>query len=122
VIHENSIKSYHEELALGNTESYGARILELLAREDRPMTDREIQAVLGVGEKSNIQPEITRFVQRGVLYEYDRVECSYTGKTVRRTKIFLHCPHCHNKFQMLQARDKREINAEDNGCQVDEQG
>jgi hypothetical protein len=86
-LHENSIKSYDEEKAKGNPKTYRGRIVELLEKEKRPMTDREIRLTLGVEEKSNTQPEITRLIAKGKLYEYDRVKCEFTGKTVRRTKV-----------------------------------
>lgn len=87
MIHPNSIKSYDEEKARGNPATYRTMIVELLAREGRPMTDRQIMRALGVGEKSNVLPEITRLVDKGRLYEYDKVKCEFTGKTVRRTKL-----------------------------------
>jgi len=86
-IHPDSRKSYDEEKAKGNPKTYRAKIIALLERENRPMTDRQIMMSLGVQEKSNILPEITRLVYGEVLYEYDRVKCEFTGKTVRRTKL-----------------------------------
>lgn len=88
MIHDNSRKSYEEEIEKGNPQTYRQKIVELLETESRPMTDREIRLRLGVEEKSNTQPEITRLVAREKIYEYDRVKCEYTGKTVRRTAIF----------------------------------
>jgi predicted Zn-ribbon and HTH transcriptional regulator len=88
MIHDNSRKSYEEEIERGNPKRYRDRILELLEVKKIPMTDRQIMMTLNVEEKSNILPEITRMVAKGVLYEYDRVKCKYTGKTVRRTAIF----------------------------------
>jgi hypothetical protein len=86
-IHPNSRKSYEEEVARGNPKTYRERILDLLKKEQRPMTDRQIMMALGVAEKSNILPEVTRLVDKGKLYEYDRVKCEFTGKTVRRTTL-----------------------------------
>jgi predicted Zn-ribbon and HTH transcriptional regulator len=86
-IHPNSRKSYEEEIANGNIATYRERILDLLGTENRPMTDRQIMVTLCEEEKSNILPVITRLVEKGILYEYDRVRCEFTGKTVRRTKV-----------------------------------
>jgi hypothetical protein len=86
-IHDNSRKSYEEEVQKGNPKTYRDKIKLLLDIENRPMTDRQIMIRLGVQEKSNILPEITRLVKKEELYEYDRVKCEFTGKTVRRTKL-----------------------------------
>jgi predicted Zn-ribbon and HTH transcriptional regulator len=87
LIHDNSRKSYEEELAKGNPKTYRDKIRLLLEIADKPMTDRQIMMALNVEEKSNILPEITRLVEKEILYEYDRVKCEFTGKTVRRTKL-----------------------------------
>ena len=86
-IHQNSIESYREEKAKGNPGSYRRKIYDLLAEERIAMTDREIQKRLGVVEKSNIQPEITRLIKKGWLFEVGRIKCPYTGKTVRRSSV-----------------------------------
>jgi predicted Zn-ribbon and HTH transcriptional regulator len=108
MIHENSKLSYQEEIEQGHPQIYRERIVELLKTSVNPMTDREVMIALGVDEKSNILPEITRLVQKGILYEHDRVKCSYTGKTVRRTTLFLKCPHCNQQFQLFQAKINSE--------------
>lgn len=86
-IHKNSTKSYKENESSGKGETHRKNIVALLTETDEPMTDRQIQSVLGVAEKSNIQPEITRLRQKGILKECGKVKCPVTGKTVRTVRI-----------------------------------
>lgn len=86
-IHENSRQSYFESEDSGRCRTYREKIVALLTKTGREMTDREIQTKLNVAEKSNIQPEITRLRQAGVLAETGKVKCPETGKTVRTVCI-----------------------------------
>jgi hypothetical protein len=86
-IHENSRISYAENESTGKGESYRQRIVTLLKKTGESMTDRQIQDTLHVAEKSNIQPEVTRLRQKGVLKESGKVKCPVTGKTVRTVCI-----------------------------------
>lgn len=83
MIHENSIEAHKEHQGSGKGQTYRERIVELLTNTTRPMTDREIQYELGVAEKSNIQPEITRLKQKGRVAEVGKITCPSTGKKVR---------------------------------------
>jgi hypothetical protein len=82
-IHENSRQSYEENESTGKGKSYRKRIVELLRQTGEILTDRQIQTRLGVVEKSNIQPEITRLTKMGVLREANKIKCPVTNKTVR---------------------------------------
>ena len=82
-IHDNSRKSFAENEDSGKGPTYRMRIVELLAETGESMTDRAIQDRLNVEEKSNIQPEVTRLRQAGVIKEVGKTKCPITGKTVR---------------------------------------
>ena len=82
-LHENSKKSYRENENSGKGATYRKRIVHLLTVTGESMTDRQIQSRLNVLEKSNIQPEVTRLRQMGVLQEDGKVKCPVTHKTVR---------------------------------------
>ena len=86
-IHQNSILSYHENEDTGKGHSHRRDIVKLLTRTGQSMTDRQIQTELGVIEKSNIQPEVTRLRQAGIIVETGKVKCPVTGKTVRTVRI-----------------------------------
>ena len=86
-IHINSVISHHEHEDSGKGASYRKKIIALLKESSVPMTDRQIQDCLNVEEKSNIQPEVTRLKQSGVLEECGRIKCPVTGKTVRVVQI-----------------------------------
>ena len=87
MIHENSRLSYEENETTGKGQGYRERIVDLLKTTGETMTDREIQTRLDVVEKSNIQPEVTRLKQMGVLCEVGKIKCSVTNKTVRQVRI-----------------------------------
>jgi predicted transcriptional regulator len=87
MIHPNSTEAYHENESTGKGESHRRNIVKLLKETGESMTDREIQSRLGVLEKSNIQPEVTRLRQAGVIEESGKVKCPVTGKTVRVVRV-----------------------------------
>ncbi len=87
MIHENSRESYQDEKLRGNPDIFKQRIYNLLIKESRPLTDREIFTILNESDVNNIRPEITRMIQVGKLFEVDRVRCKTTGKKVRRTSF-----------------------------------
>jgi|ETNmetMinimDraft_25_1059894.scaffolds.fasta_scaffold07966_4 SOS-response transcriptional repressor LexA len=82
-IHENSRKSYRENEESGKGKTYRQQIVRLLKETGESLTDREIQERLGVKEKSNIQPEVTRLRQKGIIKEAGKTKCPVTNKTVR---------------------------------------
>ncbi len=86
-IHENSRLSHKEHESSGKGETYRQRIVKLLTETGEEMTDRQIQNRLNVAEKSNIQPEVTRLRQAGILKECGKVKCPVTGKTVRLVRL-----------------------------------
>ena len=85
MIHQNSIQSYQEQKAEHKPSTYRNQIIELLIKENRPMTDREIMSHIGGFDFNNIRPEITRLKAKGLIFEVDRVKCEVTNKMVRRT-------------------------------------
>ncbi len=87
MIHENSKISYEENEASGKGASHRQRIIDLLTDTGEEMTDRQIQTWLNVVEKSNIQPEITRMIQSGILVECGKVRCPVTKRPVRTVHI-----------------------------------
>lgn len=89
MIHENSRVALKENESSGKGPSYREQVVCLLKSAGEAMTDREIQTRLCVTEKSNIQPEVTRLKQKGVLEECGKVACPVTGKKVRLVKIVL---------------------------------
>jgi hypothetical protein len=86
-IHANSRQSYVENEITGKGASHRQRVIDLLTETGEAMTDRQIQTLLGVAEKSNIQPEVTRLKQMGTLRESGKVKCPVTGKAVRTVCI-----------------------------------
>jgi predicted transcriptional regulator len=87
MIHENSKEAYEENESTGKGASHRRDIVKLLTDTGESLTDREIQSRLGVLEKSNIQPEVTRLRDKGVIEESGKVICPVTGKTVRTVRI-----------------------------------
>ena len=73
-IHPNSTESHIDHESSGKGQSYRQKIVSLLKQTGDAMTDRQIQYKLGVVEKSNIQPEITRLRDRGVIEEADKTK------------------------------------------------
>ena len=87
MIHENSRESHIEHESTGKGETYRRRIVELLKRMGKAMTDREIITALNVVDVNNIRPEITRLKQAGILQECGKVKCPITNKTVRTVRM-----------------------------------
>jgi len=80
MIHDNSIEAFH-------TLDRHTRKLMVLAcyeRAGRPLTDREVQHMLGFKEKNSVSPRITEAIQSGDLVECDKV--LENGRHVRACK------------------------------------
>lgn len=86
-IHPNSTRSYKEQKVSGQTEHFWKAILRIERESGRPMTDRQVMAVLNETDVNNVRPEITRLKQAGLIEEVGKVKCEYTGKMVRQTQI-----------------------------------
>ncbi len=87
-IHQNSIDSYNDEKGKGRPGSYRRKIVDLLESSPKAsFTDRGIMCWLDVTEKSNISPEVTRLVRRGLIIETGKTKCPSTGKKVRKVCI-----------------------------------
>lgn len=86
-VHENSTRSLEEQKEAGRTEHFRKAIFDLLAKEKKPMTDRELMVALKEPDCNNVRPEVTRLKQDRVIEEVDKVKCQWTGKRVRRTQV-----------------------------------
>ena len=80
MIHDNSIEAFH-------TIDRHTRKLMVLAcyeRAGRPLTDREVQQMLGFSERNHVQPRISEAVKSGDLFECGKVK--ENGRSVRVCK------------------------------------
>jgi len=84
-MHTNSIAAHHAEKE--NLSKRSTSIAAVFADMDEPLTDREVAALLNFGDMNSVRPRITELCKAGVIYEYDSVVCTVTGKTVRRCRI-----------------------------------
>jgi predicted HTH transcriptional regulator len=58
-------------------------ILDALARENKPMTDRQIKNCLMLRDMNDVRPRISELIDAYKLKEVGRTKCMETGRTVR---------------------------------------
>lgn len=83
MVHKNSITSWR-------VFDHGTRkrnVCELLARSNRPVTDRELLDELGGDDMNLIRPGVTELIKLGIVVECGSVVCKKTGRTVRRVRL-----------------------------------
>ena len=85
-MHINSLISY-AELAPTLSEKQKPVFAFLIKNEGRAYTDREIKTALGADDMNSVRPRITELCADNVLEEVDQVNCTKTGRLVRRVKI-----------------------------------
>jgi|TARA_R100000482_G_scaffold124940_1_gene80162 hypothetical protein len=82
MIHNNSIKTYYEDLTKLNKRE--KVIFEFFCDNSEIMfTDRQVQQKLGFAERNMVQPRVTELIGKGLLEEAGKTKCQITGKTVR---------------------------------------
>ena len=85
--HENSIKSYAEQVAKGSCVSWRKRVYRFMAnRPGRSFTDRELIETFRARDTNLVRPEVTRLIQDGLLVECGKARCAVSGKTVRLSR------------------------------------
>lgn len=81
-MHENSIKTYYEELkSLTNRQAEIFNILQ--QRSNEVFTDREIKEIMHFGDMNTVRPRITEMIKKGIVKEQGVTKCIRTNKTVR---------------------------------------
>jgi hypothetical protein len=83
-IHKNSRESYKTFSQLSQRQQL---ILDLLAHQVVPLTDREIKRKLGLYDMNQVRPRVTELLRTDHIMEVDSVQCQVTGKKVRRVVI-----------------------------------
>ena len=87
-MHENSLGTYRQEgLKLSDR---ARQIYQFMIGQHEALTDRQVQAAMGFAERGHVQPRISDLVKVGLLVEVDKVNCSVTGKPVRRVLCAVH--------------------------------
>jgi hypothetical protein len=79
-IHENSIESYH---SITDKSKRREIVLRVFKQKQAPLTDRQVQHILGIAEKNGVSPRITELKKAGALVEMGKMKDPFTGKTVR---------------------------------------
>lgn len=81
MIHPNSKKVYEEEKP--KLSKRAQIIYDALCKTKEPITDRQVQVVLGFAERGMVQPRITDLINAGLVWECGKTKCKVTNKQVR---------------------------------------
>jgi hypothetical protein len=84
MVHDNSKKTYREELKNFSDRAYDIYIYAL--EQGKALTDREIMEALDFKEPNAVRPRITELIQDGWMKEVGNVICTVTEKRVRQVK------------------------------------
>lgn len=88
-MHENSIKTYYEELkSLTNRQAEIFNILQ--QRSNEVFTDRELKELLHYGDMNAVRPRITEMIKKGIIKEQGTTICNRTNKSVRIVRCIPH--------------------------------
>lgn len=77
-LHDNTLAAWQQH----DNETREQAVLRIL-RSRGPMTDREVCAAIGSSDMNFARPTITKLHDNHRLYEYNRVKCPTTNRTVR---------------------------------------
>ena len=79
-VHQNSIEAFHSIEDKANRRQV---VLDVFKRKQAPLTDRQVQHILGIAEKNGVSPRITELKESGDLIEVGNIKDEFTGKKVR---------------------------------------
>jgi hypothetical protein len=87
VMHPNSLAAFDRESE--KLTRRAAMIHGALIGARRPLTDREVKALLGFEDMNSVRPRITELISDGYAEEVAQVECPVTHKRVRQVRGLL---------------------------------
>ncbi len=88
-LHEDSQKSYKEL----DKSSERLKVHQVFTSYEKPLTDREVAAILNAKDMDEVRPRISELKDMGLIIELkEKVRCVTPGKTVRVCQVAHRAP------------------------------